>query len=104
MDKRTAIIVLASTAIGFLGDTLIYSLGQSAGKKFSLHVPTGKSLFQLLALGIISGIAVDYSIRKIELALKQEEEKLLDQLVEKEKVKINTEVVKGKMPVAVLWT
>lgn len=104
MDKRTAIIVLASTAIGFIGDTLIYSLGQSQGKKFSLHVPTGKSLFQLLALGIVSGIAVDYSIKKIELALKRDEEKLLDRLVEKEKIKINQEIIKGKMPVAVLWT
>lgn len=103
LDKNTAIVIIASTAIGFIGDTLIYSLGQSAGGKFKVFVPTGKPLVQLLALGIVSGFIIDMAVKGISDQLKAEEELKLDKLVAEEIARIRKGEVTGKTPSQVVW-
>lgn len=103
LDKRTAIIVGASTAIGFLGDAVIYSLGESKGGKFKLVIPKGTAALQLLALGVITGLAVDFSIKQIESALLTKQEASLQKLVEIELAKIRLGERQGLMPEGVIW-
>ncbi len=104
IDRNTAIILATSTIIGLVGDTLIYSLGQSAGGSFKIHVPKGKELFQLVALGIVGGFIIDLSVKSIQESLKAEEEKKLDKLVAIELEKIRNGQVKGKNPQEILWS
>ena len=102
-NQKTAVILGSSVVVGFLGDVMIYSLSESKGKKFAVHMPKGWALVNLLALGIATGLVVDFSIRKIQEIVSSKEEKELDKLVEKEKAKIDSGAVIGKEPVEVLW-
>lgn len=103
LNKNTLIIIAASTAIGFVGDVLTYSLGESRGGKFKIFVPKGKALVQLLALGIVSGFVIDFAVKGIVDSLKSAEEKKLDKLVSDELQRIRTGEVAGKDPKQILW-
>ena len=100
-DKRTLTIVGASTAIGFIGDVLTYSVAASRGGSFKVVVPKGKELFWVLILGVIGGFAIDYAVKQVEEGLKIDEEKFLDRLVSKEKEVIAQYI--GKKPTKILW-
>lgn len=100
-DKRTLTIVGASTAIGFIGDVLTYSVAASRGGSFKVVVPKGKELFWVLILGVIGGFAIDYAVKQVEEGLKIDEEKFLDRLVSKEKEIIAQYI--GKKPTKILW-
>lgn len=104
LNKKTAIIVGASTAIGFIGDVLTYSVAESQGKSFALHFPKGKALVQVLLLGIIGGFVLDLALQKIENSLKSKGELELENLVEQEKKKLAQGAVVGKVPTAVIWS
>ena len=100
-DNRTLTIVGASTAIGFIGDVLTYSVAASRGGSFKVVVPKGKELFWVLILGVIGGFAIDYAVKQVEEGLKIDEEKFLDRLVSKEKEVIAQYI--GKKPTKILW-
>ena len=103
IDKRTVVTVVASTAIGFLGDLMVYSLAESKGKPFRIHMPKGKQLVTLIALGIIVGVGIDWAVKAVDEAQKTAEEKALDKLLENERVKIMAGEIKGKIPTSIVW-
>ncbi len=104
MDKRTIIVVGASTAIGFVGDVATYSVAASkGGGAFRLVVPKGKDLAAVLFLGVVGGFVIDYSLKLIEDAMKTPEEKLLDNLFGEEKRKLSQGKIIGKKPTSVIW-
>lgn len=103
VDKRTLIVVGGSVAIGFVGDLIIYSLAESKGQKFKIHMPKGKQLFSLIALGIVTGLVLDFAVKKIEYAALSPEGKKLVDLVKKEEAKIASGELSGKTPRAVDW-
>lgn len=104
MDKRTLIVVGASTAIGFVGDVATYSVAaQKGGGGFKLVIPKGKDLAAVLFLGIVGGFVIDYSLKLIEDAMKTKEEKLLDELFGEEKRKLAQGQLLGKRPTNVVW-
>ena len=103
LNKKTAIIIGASTAVGFIGDVMTYSVAASKGGKFRIAVPKGRDLVNVLVLGIVGGFILDYALKGIENALKTKEEKLLDDLVEKEKVKIEQGQIVNKNPREIIW-
>jgi len=102
-QQKTAIIVGASVAIGFLGDLVMYSLAVSKGSKFKIHVPKGKDLFQVLAIGFVTGLIIDKSISLIENKLKSEQEKTLDSLVAQDLKKVESGELSDSLPVQISW-
>jgi hypothetical protein len=104
MNKRTLIVVGASTAIGFLGDVMTYSVAASKGQAgFKFVIPKGKDLASVLLLGIVGGFIIDWSLKKIEESLKTDEEVKLDDLVEKEYERIESGELFNKTPQRVVW-
>jgi hypothetical protein len=101
--KRTLIVVGASTAIGFIGDVLTYSVAASKGGKFRIVSPRGKELVAVILLGIVGGFLIDSALKGIETSLKSKEEKALDKLVDGEKEKIFSGVFKDRTPSQVVW-
>jgi hypothetical protein len=101
IDKKTVTVIVASTAIGYLGDVLTYSLGQPG--KFKLTFPKGKEALQLLGLGLVSGLVIDYTVKKIEQSLQTEGEKKLQALLEIEKKRLAAGERKNQEPVAIVW-
>lgn len=101
--KRTLIVVGASTAIGFLGDIMTYSVAASKGGPMRVVSPRGKELLAVILLGIVGGFIIDYTLKAIEHSLKSEEELSLDDLVEKERKKIILGEIKNEIPSKVLW-
>jgi len=103
MNSRTLIVVGASTAIGFLGDVMTYSVAASKGAKFRFIIPKGKELGSVLFLGIVGGFIIDYAVKQIEQSLKTKEEKLLEALLGEEEKKLRTGKYKNKNPLEVIW-
>lgn len=103
IDKKTASIVLVSTAIGFVGDVLTYSLGESKGKKFRIAIPRGPELYKLLGLGIVGGFAIDYTVKTIEKSLQNAQEKKLTELYTYERQLINEGKRSNQMPKEVVY-
>jgi len=103
-SQRQLVIVGASTAVGFIGDVLTYSVAASKGSSFKIVVPKGKELINVLALGVVSGFILDYALKFVEDSLKNKEEKELDKLVEGEREKIYSGLIKGKTPKTVIWS
>lgn len=92
--KKTAIVVGSATAIGFIGDVIMYSVGKSEGGKFKVSFPQGKDLAQVLIIGIITGFVIDVAMKAILQSQKVDAEKNLDKLVEAEVNRIKA----GKVP------
>ncbi len=103
IDSRTAITITASLVIGFVGDVIIYSLSQSKGKKFSIHIPRGGDLAKLLVLGFATGLVLDIAVKQVQVAVMTEEEKKLQKLVAQENELILKGERRGKNPQKVLW-
>ncbi len=103
-DKKTAIVLGASVVAGFLGDVIIYSLAASKGKRFGLHMPKGMQLVNLIAVGVLTGFAIDFSLRYVQSALETPQEKELASLLDTEEQKIQAGAVAGKHPTGVIWT
>ena len=103
VNKRTIIVVGASTAIGFLGDVLTYSVAAKKEGSFKVVIPKGKDLVSVLALGILGGFIIDYALKQIEESLKTPQEKALDELVNVEKQKLETGGFIGKKPTQIIW-
>jgi hypothetical protein len=105
INKRTLIVVGSSTAIGFLGDVLTYSVAAKKDGAFKVTIPKGKDLLSVLALGIIGGFVIDYALKQIEESLKSPQEKELDNLVasEKQKIELQAGGFANKKPTAIIW-
>jgi hypothetical protein len=103
MNKRTLIVVGASTAIGFLGDVATYSVAASKGGAFRIVFPKGKELVSVLLLGIVGGFILDYGVKLIEENVKSQEERELDKLVSGEKEKIYSGIIRNLKPTKVEW-
>ena len=103
MNKRTLIVVGASTAIGFLGDVATYSVAASKGGAFRIVFPKGKELVSVLLLGIVGGFILDYGVKLIEDSVKTQEERELDKLVSGEKEKIYSGIIRNLKPTKVEW-
>jgi len=104
VNTRTLITVGASTVVGLLGDVIIYSLAESKGQRFKIHIPKGKDLVNLIVLGIVVGLVIDFSVSKIEDLQKLEAEKKLDKLVEEESEKIQRGIISNNQnPIEVVW-
>lgn len=101
LDKKTATVIIASTAIGYVGDVLTYSLGQPG--PFKIKFPKGKEALQLLGLGLVSGLVIDFAVKKIEQSLQTEGEKKLQALLEVEKQRLAAGERKNQEPVAIVW-
>ena len=105
INKQTLIIIGASTAIGFLGDSLTFSIAESQGKSFKFRIPTDpKTVFQILVAGVIGGYLVDLAVRKIQRIVMSDEEKALSDLYEREVESIQSGQRSGVMPSAIQWT
>ena len=103
INKRTLIVVGSSTAIGFLGDVLTYSVAAKKDK-FRIVIPKGKDLASVLALGIIGGFVIDYALKLIEESLKTPQERALDALVQEEKGKLEKGIfTNDKKPTQIIW-
>ena len=103
VDKNTAIVVAASTAIGFIGDVLIYSLGESKGGKFKVVVPKGAELAKLLALGFFSGLVIDAAVKQVQTATMSAQEKKLAELLEAERERIANGPREKMIPTSIVW-
>jgi hypothetical protein len=105
INKRTVIVVGASTAIGFLGDVLTYSVAAKKDGVFKVTIPKGKDLISVLALGILGGFIIDYALKQIEESLKTPQEKALDDLVasEKQKIELQAGGFTDKRPTGIIW-
>lgn len=102
--KKTIIIVGASTLIGFLGDVIMYSLATSKGKSFKVNFPKGKALAQVVLVGFITGVIVDYAVNVIVESQKSDEEKSLDKIAKADLKKIESGVLKGKSANKIIWS
>ena len=104
-NKRGIIIVTSSTVIGFLGNYLSYSVKVPThkGAKWNFISPKGHELYFSLAVGFIAGLIIDKVVNGIENTVKTKEEKLLDDLVIKEKQKISEGLIINKNPTGVIW-
>jgi hypothetical protein len=80
-QKRQGIVIASSTVIGFLGDVIMYSLATSPKGKFKLQAPKGKALLQVLVIGFITGVIIDFVVEKIVYSQKPQHEKDIDKLV-----------------------
>lgn len=102
--KKTIIIVGSSTAIGFLGDVIMYSVAISKGQKFKIHFPKGKDLVQVLVVGFVTGLIVDAVVNAIVESQKKPQEKALDKLVQADLEKIDKGELKTPGPIAIRWS
>lgn len=90
-------------AFEFLADSAIYSVAKSKGTgSFKFRIAKGKDAVNILLFGLISGLAIDYLVRKIEESQKTVAEKELEALAEEEREKMLAET-DGKTPVGVIW-
>ncbi len=104
LDKQTAIVVGASTFLGYFGDALTYSIAESKGKKFSWSWPQGSDIWKIVLAGIISGFVIDYAVKQIQWYVMTKEERAMANLVEKEVEMIRTGQREGVMPASIQWT
>ena len=88
--KKTIIIVGSSTAIGFLGDVIMYSVAISKGQKFKI--------------GFVTGLIVDAVVNAIVESQKKPQEKALDKLVKSDLEKIDKGELKTPGPIAIKWS
>lgn len=102
-QKNKAIIIGTSTAVGFFGDVLMYSIAASKGKKFRVHIPKGKELLQVVLIGAITGVVIDLVMNRVMQTVALEEEKELDKLVKQEKEKIYAGEIKNQTPRQIIW-
>lgn len=102
-QKNKAIIIGTSTAVGFFGDVLMYSIAASKGKKFKIHLPQGKELLQVVLIGAITGVIIDLVMNKVMQTVALEEEKELDKLVKEEKQKIYAGEIRNQTPKQIIW-
>ena len=102
-DRQTAVVVLTSTALGFIADTLVYSIGASEGGKFKLEIPKGMEAVKLLMVGAATGFAIDYVVKKVEYTLMTDAEKKLNEISETEKQKIRSGERKNQLPIEVMY-
>ncbi len=105
LDRRTVLIVGTSTVLGFIGDVITYSMAESdsKGESFSLHMPTGLPLFNLVWTGIAYGFIFDFALRLVERADMSTEEKKLADLAEVEMEKIRNGFRRGQTPTQITW-
>ena len=94
LDKTTAVIISSTMAVEFVFDTLLHSVAVADGGPFKFVIPRGKELRNLLIIGFISGLALDFILHQVEKSQMNELEKKLDKLVEREKKKILAELEK----------
>jgi len=103
MNKQTVIIITASTALGFIGDVLTYSIAASKQDGFKLHVPKGKDLALVLISGIVGGYLIDLAVKKISRAASTEAENSLDDAVDSAKAKIAKGELASNMVPTIVW-
>lgn len=101
--KKTIIIVGSSTLIGFLGDVIMYSVARSKGGPFKVNVPTGKDLAQVIIIGFVTGLIVDFAVNAIVESQKSVAEKALDKIVKTDLEKLESGVLKASVPQKILW-
>ena len=104
ITKRTATIVLTTSAIALIGDLIMFSMSAPPKGKFSLVLPKGIELLKVLAISVVAGIAVDQVVKVAEKTVKSDEELALDDLVELEKEKsIKGDISEDLEPTDVVW-
>ncbi|MBM3201317.1 MAG: hypothetical protein FJZ56_02790 [Chlamydiae bacterium] len=106
-QTRQIFVVTTTTAIGFLGNVLSYSLKLPSNRKHSITdfkfvFPKGVELFYVLSIGFVAGLVINKSLQKIENNFKTKEEKLLEEATAIETEKALAGVVLGKTPV-ITW-
>ena len=102
--KKTIIIVGASTLIGFLGDIIMYSLATSKGQKFKVNIPKGRALAQVIVVGFVTGVIVDYAVNIIIESQKSNAEKSLDKLAKEDLKRIESGDLKETIANEIIWT
>ncbi len=103
LTKRKLTIVTTSILFGLLADIVVYSLAESKGKPFALHMPKGKNLAILVAVGIVTGLVVDSALKAVDNYTKTPEQKKLDALADADIKKIYSGELKGKTPTEIVW-
>lgn len=103
MQKQTVILVTASTSISFLMDLIIYSSAQSQGKGFKLHIPPTKDMVGILVVGVLMGVAIDFTLNKLKRSISTDSENALADLVDAEVEKIRKGEIKDKLPVEIIY-
>lgn len=101
--KRTVIIIGSATAIGFLADTIQYSIASSPKGKFKYRFPKKKQLLQVFAIGVLSGIVIDFVVKRVEESMKTEREKAFDKIIDAELKKAAAGAYKGQTPIGIKY-
>ncbi len=102
--KKTLIIVGSSAIIGFLGDVIMYSVASSKGGPFKIGFPTGKALIQVIVIGLVTGIIVDFAVNAIIESQKSAQEKALDKIVKADLEKLEAGTLASSGPVKIQWS
>lgn len=104
-DKKTMIVLSSSIVAGFIGDVFVYSLAESKGKRFGVHIPKGWQLVNLIALGLATGLVIDFSLRQVQGLIETKQEKELADLVESEIKKVDAGAISPtQTPTRIVWT
>jgi hypothetical protein len=102
--KKTIIVVGSTMVISMLADVVMYSIGASkTAGKFSLHMPKGKELGQVIVIGVVMGFVIDAITNKLVESQKSEQEKALDKLVKADVAKLDKGELKTAGPIKILW-
>lgn len=103
INKQALVIIGTLTAIDFISDVTLYSIGASKGGKLKIRFPEGKEILKIVALGVVSGIIVDFVTKKLEAYMSTREELQLSKLEEIEKEKLASGQNKGLVPTSIVW-
>lgn len=98
VDRNTVILVAVTMGVEFIFDTAIHSLAASKGGKFKLQLPKGKHLRNLVVVGVVSGLVLDYVLKQVHESQKTTLEKRLDKIVQDEKERIARGEREGMLP------
>lgn len=100
--KQQLVMITATTSIAFAMDVIIYN---SASKEKGFKLPSAKESLQILVVGIVMGLAIDYSLNKIKRSIQTKVENEIDDLADKEVKNIQTNPIeyKDKNPVKIQY-
>jgi len=101
IGRRDIFVVGTTTAIGFVGNVVSYSvkLPKSKGERFGFSFPRGLELTYVLLTGFVAGIVINKVLGLIEDSLKTKEEILLDEAYAEAKRRAQKGDVSGRSPI-----
>jgi len=105
INSKTIFIVGSITAIDFISDITIYSVGvsKSRGESFRFHLPALKEVAQIIAVGLVCGVAIDLATKLVEKTVETKQERKLQEIATKEFEDIQSGKRVNQKPEKVVW-